>query len=354
MIVQEKIYIILVNYNGWKDTIECLESILHNDYNPYQVIVCDNGSTDNSLDCIKKWAEGIISPEIDNSNPLRHLVEPFSVKPVNYSLFSYKDLLNKDISSSLPDDKLIIIDTCSNLGFAGGNNAGVRFALLKNDFKGIWFLNNDTVIEKNSLSELVIHSHKCNNTGKKAGIIGSKLLYYDRPDIIQAAGGIYYKTIAYSKHIGTGEQDSGQFNHDDLKMDYVVGASMFVSKDFIEDIGLMNEEYFIYYEETDWIARGRRKNWVTGYSWRSRVYHKEGAAIGANKQKRTKSGRAVFFFFRNALIFTRHYYPLFLFTVIPRIAATLIFRILTGDKEKVSAMIKAVTGRSYTGSKTWK
>lgn len=342
----KKVYIIIVNYKKWEDTVECLESILHNRYQSCQTIVCDNGSGDGSLDKIRAWAEGRLSHSVDAANPLKHLTDPPAMKPVPYAFYTRKDL-EYPVTQPLSGDPLIIIDSETNLGFAGGNNVGFRFAQLKNDFSYIWFLNNDTVIEPDALEQLVLQAQQQNSSGKKTGVIGSKLLYYDRPDIIQAAGGIYYKTLAYSRHIGSGKPDNGQFDDENLKMDYIIGASMLVSKEFIDDVGPMSEDYFIYFEETDWITRGKRKGWEIAYAWKSRVYHKEGASIGANTQKRTKSDLAVYFFFRNALLFTKRYHPLLLTTLIPRIAATFIYRVCSGDFRKAGAMLKAVTGRKY-------
>ncbi|PKL19106.1 MAG: glycosyltransferase family 2 protein [Spirochaetae bacterium HGW-Spirochaetae-5] len=339
----EKIYIILVNYNGWKDTIECLESILHNNYKYYQIIVCDNASTDDSLNYIKQWAEGKHIPEVDPEHPLTHLLMPIKEKPLQYSTYSYESLLHHTAPQPLSDSPLILIDAGSNLGFAGGNNAAIKFAQLKNDFTHVWILNNDTVIENDSLEQLVKYAHQSRESGNKTGIIGSKLLYYNNPDVIQAVGGIYYRTLAYSRHIGSGEYDKGQFDNENFKKDYVIGASLFVSKEYINDVGPMCEDYFIYFEETDWITRGNKRGWKIGYTGKSRVYHKEGASTGANKQKKTKSSFAVYHFFRSALIFTWSHYPLLLMIVIPRILATILYRILKGDKDKVNAMITALT-----------
>ena len=342
----KKVYIIIVNYKKCEDTIECLESVFRTSYPSYQIIVCDNGSGDGSIDKIKLWAKGNESIAVDATAPLNHLVNPPVPKPIPYAFYTSKDIVErgKENISAAP---LIIIDTESNRGFAGGNNEGVRFALLKNDFSYIWFLNNDTVIEPDTLQQLVLQIERQNSLGKKVGVVGSKLLYYNKPDTIQAAGGIYYKMFAYSRHIGSGETDRGQFDNENLKMDYIIGASMMVTREFIDDVGLMSEDYFIYFEETDWITRGRKKGWYTTYAWKSRVYHREGASIGANTQKRTKSDLAVYFFFRNALLFTRRHHPVLLVTVIPRIAATFLCRVCRGDFKKAGAIVKAVSGRKY-------
>jgi GT2 family glycosyltransferase len=343
---REKVYIILVNYNGWKDTIECLESVLRIDYPAYQVIVCDNGSADSSLEKIRAWADGRLTASVSQDAPLLRLVDPPLKKPLKYTSCTGEELRDEKLPGS-NDAPLIIVDTKKNLGFAGGNNTGLRFAQLRNDYSHIWFLNNDTVIEPDTLSELVAKHERCLKQKIPAGIIGSKLLYYDRPDTIQAVGGIYYNMLAYSRHIGAGQPDDGRFDRENIRMDYVVGASMLVSRAFLDDVGPMNEDYFIYYEEADLIERGRKKGWETAYAWRSRVYHKEGASIGANKQKRTKSDFAVYYFFRNAMIFTRQYHPLCLITVIPRIAATIVFRLLKGDTSKVRTMLRAVKRQPY-------
>ena len=181
-----KVYIIVLNWNGWKDTIECLNSIIESDYSNYEIIICDNASSDNSILEIEKWR---------------------AKKKV----------------------EVILLKNNSNLGFAGGNNVGIRYALGKGDFKYIWILNNDTVVKRNTLSALV-RKMESDNT---IGICGSKLMYYDNSDEVQALGGQYNKLLGISKHI---------IREEDLcKLDYVVGASMLISKKFIEEIGLMND-----------------------------------------------------------------------------------------------------------------
>jgi len=290
----KKVYIILVNYNGWADTIECLESVLKNDYDNYQIIIVDNNSPNNSLDYIKMWAEGKLTPYIHKDNQLRNLSFPYINKPIPYVLYSKEEALNGGIferenkitnfifknNTITTNYPLIFIQAFENKGFAAGNNIGMKFALFRNDFEYIWLLNNDTVIEKNSLKSLVDFSIKNKVIKNKIGIVGSKLLFYDAPNIIQGIGGIYNKYLAIGSHIGMFERDLNQYDNKYLKFDYVIGASMFVTKNFIKNIGLMCEEYFLYFEEMDWAVRAKFKNFKISFCGLSKVYHKEGSSIG--------------------------------------------------------------------------
>ena len=327
--MRNKIYIIILNYNGWVDTIECLESVLRNDYPNYQVIVIDNNSPNNSMEYIKAWAEGKLDVWVKPNHPLRHLSFPPVKRPIPYVYYNREKaekggnievenrLVGKILKGITTNYPLVFIQTGENLGFAGGNNVGIRYALAKDDFEYIWFLNNDTVIEKDTLSKLVRKFEEYKKEGKKVGIIGSKLLYYDNPNIIQGIGGIYNKWFAVAKHLGVFEKDKGQYDNEQIldKIDYVIGASMLVSKEFIKEVGLMCEDYFLYFEELDWTLRGREKGYQLGYCWQSKVYHKEGGSIGSSSKGQEKSEIADYYGLRNRILFTKKFFPKYLLSV---------------------------------------
>lgn len=150
----DKVYIIIVNWNGWKDTIECLESVLRNDYPSYQVIVCDNGSHDDSLGNIKRWATGKLENGVLPSNPLYSISFPPVRKPISFIEYTREEV--DAVRNVNPTDaRLILIQNAANLGFAGGNNVGIRYALDRDDFRHVWLLNNDVVIKPDALSRLV-------------------------------------------------------------------------------------------------------------------------------------------------------------------------------------------------------
>jgi len=283
-----KVYIILLNYNGWTDTIECLESVLRNDYPNYQVIVVDNNSPNNSMEYLKAWAEGKLDVWVNPNNSLRNLSFPPVSKPIPYIYYTRKEAekggslkteealknkMPKDITSKYP---LVFLQSGDNLGFAGGNNTGIRYALVKNDFEYIWLLNNDTVIRKDSLIKLVEFAEK-NNTG----ISGSVLMYYDSPNTVQTYGGHINKFLGTSHRILKKEQIKDKLN-------YIVGASFLINRKVIEKIGLLPEVYFLYYEETDYCFNASKNGFSLGVALDSVVYHKEGQSTGASKKLKSE------------------------------------------------------------------
>lgn len=334
-----KVYIIILNYNGWMDTIECLESVLKLNYKNFQVIVVDNNSPNNSLLYINKWAIGQIDARTKN-NQLTHLTAPFEKKPLfvqNFSISEEKKTIDLENNSNI-----IFIQAGENKGFAAGNNIGIQFALNQSNCDFVWLLNNDTVVEKDALSKLVEHFDL---STEKIGILGSKLLYYHNPTEIQAIAGKYNKWLCTTSHIGGNSTDNGQFDspHAPIAADYIVGASMFVSRDFIEDVGLMTEDYFLYFEELDWSFRAKRKGWIIDVCTKSKVYHKEGASINANENK---SELADYYSLRNRLLFTKRFSPIALPSVHLSLLGVAVNRLRRGQPERLKLIFKVLFGRS--------
>jgi GT2 family glycosyltransferase len=292
-----KVYIILLNYNGWKDTIECLESVLKNDYENYQIIVVDNDSPNNSVEYIKAWAEGKQEVIYDEKSQLKHLSQPFEPKPLDYMFYTKEEAISGgDIEKeSKLNHPIILIQAGENGGFAAGNNIGIKYALVKNDFEYIWLLNNDTVIEQNSLNVLVDYASK-----NDIGICGSALMYYHNPKEIQAYGGRVNKFFGTSKHIL-------EIKDINAKLDYVVGASFLIDKKVIDKIGLMPEEYFLYYEETDYCFNARSNGFKLGIAVESIVYHKEGGSSGGLSDVNNKNEFVDVLSLKNRIKFHRKY-----------------------------------------------
>ena len=310
-----KVAIIVLNWNGWRDTIECLESVLRNDYPNYQVIVVDNNSPNNSMEYIKVWAEGrqeVLTPA--PSHPLYHLSHPPVKKPIPYVYYTREEAesgggpeLEEKLKDKIPEGvttkyPLVFIQTGENLGFAGGNNVGIRYALAKDNFEYIWLLNNDTVIDKSALSEMV----KLIESNSKIGVVGSKLLFYDKPNTIQAiGGGKINKWTKVPEPIGRLESDNVKRSKK-LDLDHIIGASMLIRKKIIEEVGFMDESFFMYLEETDWCIRIKKAGWKLFYCPRSKIWHKEGKTIG------NKNPIQDYYIVRNCFYFVTKNYPLYL------------------------------------------
>lgn len=343
-----KVYVILVNWNGWRDTIECLESLFRLDYPDFTIIVCDNASSDESLANIKDWARGTTPAECLN-HQLRHLVDPPIPKPVEWA-----ELRPAEIASGEgPDPRLILIQTGANLGFAGGNNAGLSYALSRSDFSYAWLLNNDTVVEPDSLTALVARA----SASDRIGMCGSKTLRYDDPSSVQAFGGFSFNrwfarggAVAIGSSAGAA-QDPEQVER---RLAYIAGSSLLVSRQFLELVGLMNERYFLYFEELDWAMRAKG-TFRLAYSPDSIVYHKEGSSIGTNAAERSgQSPVAEYYGARNRIRFTWRYFPYALGTVLLALTASSLARLARGRWSNLEALLRGVLGlppRNWTRQK---
>ena len=326
----KKVYIIILNYNGWADTIECLESVLRNNHQNYQVVVIDNNSPNNSMEYIKAWAEGKLDVWVNPDNPLRHLSSPPVKKPIPYVFYNREEAEkggNPELEEKLKnkintttDYLLVLIQTGNNIGFAGGNNVGLRYTLSRDDFEYVWLLNNDTVVKPEALTQMV----KRMKERPDAGMCGSTLpFYYDPEKLWALAGATYNKWFAMPQCIGLFQPMKQTVNHKEVekRMDYLAGASMLLSRLFLHDIGLMSEDYFLYFEELDWAMRARGR-YALAYAPKSIVYHRVSASNVSYKSKKNNR-MSEYFMYRNKLLFTYKFFPFALLLVLP--TASLIF-----------------------------
>ena len=338
----KRCYVLLVNWNGWTDTVECLESLFRCEYPNLKVIVCDNGSSDDSLSRLREWAQGKSSSPPVPGSPLKELVsQKTTAKPVSFVEYDRDEAEEGGDSSA--DPELVLIDTGANLGFAGGNNVGLRYLLARADFDYVWLLNNDTVAEPHALTSLVERMEK----SSEIGICGSTLLHYETPDKVQARGGAWYcKWVGLPWHLGQLGDAAQKVNIDQVErwMTYVLGASMFVSRQFLEDVGLMNEEYFLYYEELDWAFRGRGK-FSFAYAPDSIVYHKVGRSVGTRTNPCQKSLTSDFYTIRNRLLFTRKFLPWALPSIYLSVLTAMFVRLLVGRWSHAKMIWRVLAGR---------
>lgn len=267
-----RVYIILLNWNSWQDTINCVNSILDSDYKEYSIVICDNHSTNDSVLQIKKWIK--------------------SKDSIKDDFVEYYEDSNDLLLSTNNEYKIILINNNQNNGFASGNNVGIKFAVSQENCKYIWILNNDTLITKDTLSVLVNYS----NLNKNA-LIGATLYDFDKTTIQAYAGGYINKVFGYCRHI----KDKKKIE----KLDYIVGASIFLQNQEIIRSHLLPENYFLYWEEVDWCVTLNKLGFKMAFCEDAIVYHKEGASHG-------KSELYYYLLIRNALIFMKKHYKAFL------------------------------------------
>lgn len=317
--------VVVLNFRGWRDTLACVHSVLDAGSTRARVIVvvCENGSPDDSLQRLQS-----LLPAENPNRSMTRLTRPEVTT------------LEADARALRMAD-IVLIDNQCNLGFAGGCNVGIRWAQAAGaDF--VWLLNNDTEVMPGTLDALLAHMQQ----DPRIGLCGSKLVYHDARDTIQARGGaVFDPRQAIGQHLGVGEPLNAPEDPAAIEstMNYVVGASMLVSRTFLQRVGPMTEDYFLFYEELDWAMRGQREGFRLGYAPGSVVLHKEGATIGTSHRGRS-SPLAMRLLSFNRLLFTRRFYPEHLGSVRRRMALEVLVFVKRREWASAWALLRALAG----------
>lgn len=269
-----RVSIIILNWNSWKDTIECLESLYQITYPNYNVILIDNDSKDESIEKIKEYCEGKIVVESKfftydpNNKPIK-IVE-YTKNETEGTCGKEKEIVNLP-----PNRKLILIKNDNNYGFAEGNNIGIRYAMKMFNPEYVLLLNNDTVVDKKFLNELAIVAESDENIG----IVGPKIYFYEkngRNDIISFMGGkINLKKYPGYSHIGENLIDSPQYSSGIVECDWVTGTAMMIKVKNMP-IKLLNSNLFFGCEDVDLSIRLKQMGYKMVAVLSSKIWHKTG------------------------------------------------------------------------------
>lgn len=322
-------WIILVNWNGAADTIECLESLLRLDEADFSVVVVDNGSTDGSLARIGEWAAGPAGERPGGaawqSLPAerRHAV----------------DFARIDGGASLPPPtaRITLIEAGRNLGFAAANNLGMRFAEGDAEARHYWILNNDTIVAPDSLTVQKARMEQ----DRSIGMLGARLMFHHDPERVQGLAGGFHYGRARGYHIGLDLTPDALPPQSDVEeqMAYVLGASMFVRREVVEQAGGMSESYFLYFEEIDW-ARRMASPYRLAVALDAVVWHKEGGTIGSATQSRP-SDTSLYYINAGLLRFYAAHVPLLLPIALGRVLREVAGHLLRRDGAGSRAVLQA-------------
>jgi GT2 family glycosyltransferase len=241
--VEPRVAIILVNWNGWRDTVDCLASLRGLRYSNYYALVVENGSTDGSAARIR---------------------------------------------AHVPDVEMLELPR--NLGFTGGNNAGIRHALARGaDY--ILLLNNDTVVDRDLLTNLV----RASRSRADGGILAAKILYFKDANVIWFAGAEWHEKWARFNHVGCHEVDGGSRFNESAETPYACGCALFASTAVFARVGLLHAPYFLLWEDSDWCYRARRFGYRSYVIPEAKVWHKVSSSIGLG-------ATLEYYFWRNRLL----------------------------------------------------
>jgi GT2 family glycosyltransferase len=280
-----RVIIIIVGFQCPADIATCIDSLKASSHRRFEVHICENGGSEAFDDL------------------LRTLSGRFDLVFATMSDAPGEPLVAETRSARLAPDgnRVVAHRAASNLGYAGAVNATIR-ALGDADWEAVWVLNPDTRPEPDALAAL-----RRRAADGDCGVVGSRLAHLAGD--IHVLGGFWRPWIGRGFNIGRGAPLSAPVDAGavEAKMNYVVGASMYVTRDYVERVGLMSEEYFLYNEDVDWCFR--RGGFRLGYAHDSVVFHAHGATIGSSHDRRRRSPLAVYLAERNKLLFTRRFFP---------------------------------------------
>jgi len=237
----------MLTWNSYDVTRDCLLSLRKLDYPAYKIILVDNGSVDGS------WQK---------------------------------------LAQEFPEVRLIRNE--KNLGFTGGNNVGMREAL-KNGTDYLLLLNNDTIVSPNFLSEMISVAE----TDKNIGMLNPKIYFLEPADKIWYAGGAYVRWKTFPVHFGGRQHDDGSYN-ETKNVSFVTGCALLVRAEAARKIGLLDETFFLSYEDVDWCARALEAGYKAMYVASSVIWHRD-----SYDTKKNIGSKRDFYIMRNAVLCAR-------------------------------------------------
>lgn len=291
--LQPAVAILIINWNGYALTKDCLESLKALDYGNFKTVLVDNGSIDGSGEKLKNEF-----PEIE------------------------------------------LLASPENLGFTGGNNLGLQW-VLDHLFDYVLLLNNDTVVEPGFLDPLVSFLEQ----NPDYGAVQPKIMLEAERDKIWNAGGGYFKWLEMTWSVGIGKTDEGQFDQE-KDTPWITGCAMLIRSAIIRKAGLLDNRFFAYYEDVEWSFRIKKSGFKLRYLPQSKIFHVAG---GSSKKIKTKEGIVPpiihYYRTRNHLFLIRkHANPLsFVLSLLYQTAKNASFILylgLNGRFQKVKAILK--------------
>jgi GT2 family glycosyltransferase len=266
--------VVVVTFQSAETIEACLDSLHNSVHADLRVALCDNNSSDGTLGKVRDWARRN-NIDLDETTP------------------------EADPGSS----RFTFLRTGGNLGFAGGVNAGLRFFLADPGIDLFWILNPDG----EALPETAGAFARCAAEAGDFALMGGRIRYHEDPRHIQSDGGRVFRWSGICKNLNAGLLPEEASLPAAADLDFISGASLVASRLFVQRVGLMKEDYFLYYEEVDWAAR--RGDLPLVLCPEAEVLHHGGTAIGTGAVNRRASPFANYFNYRNRMRFVYRFRP---------------------------------------------
>ena len=229
------VYVLILNWNGKQLTIDCIQSILKSNYPNFRIVVIDNGSIDSSVAILR---------------------EEFG-------------------------DRITILENGANLGYSRGFNVGLRYGFKEKNADYCLVMNNDTIIDSQTISEMV----KVAETDDRIGFVTGKVYYYGNPNVLQTVGKKEDPIRWNGDHMGNKEIDKGQYDRISERC-FVDDIYTLISKKLYQDTGGYSPLFFLQGEEYDWQARAKRLGYKIMYTPFAKLWHKESMTLGRDSAKK--------------------------------------------------------------------
>lgn len=285
-----KVSVIILTWNSYEVTQDCLFSLRKSDYTNFEIVLVDNGSKDSSAD---------------------KLLQEF------------------------PEIRLIRNPT--NLGFTGGNNVGMRDALARGtDY--LLLLNNDTVVAPNFLSTMVAAAE----SDPKIGILNPKIYFFEPHDEIWYAGGEHKPWWSFPKHLDGGKRDTST-NGRPREVSFVTGCAFLIKRDVITRVGLLDEILFMGVEDLDFSIRARQAGYKAVYVPTAIIWHK----VSVDTERNAGIPVRDFYYVRNSILVARKHltarlWPLYLLSITRYVAYATAVHLVKRETKRLKALYRGV------------
>ena len=280
-----RVVIVIVATDEAENIVGCLQSLNRFLYRDFGIIVCENGGSE--------------AFERD----LRELAKMNDVAPdADYGGIGAGQAERRRFCLGADRRPVTILRSRENRGYSGGVNACIAAA--GNNWDFIWVLNPDTFPEPDALGALVRRQAQGGY-----GMVGSRIVFVSSGRVQLWGGLMYWRLLGRCRSLGVDKPFEATPNVEEVegRMDIVAGTSMFVSRDYIETVGVMDEDFFVYYEDTDWSLR--RGKFRFGYAHDSVVRHIAGSTSGSGGPRPKRSRFSIYLSERNRVLIARKRHP---------------------------------------------
>lgn len=318
--LESNVYIVLLNYNSWEDTNSCIDSLLRMDTQKFRIIVCDNASTNDSLNKIHK-----------------KILELCKTNGIAYAYYENDTVSHRLVyvdGSVESGAKITLIENNENKGFSAGNNIGIQYALQDGNCQYIWLLNNDTEAHPHALSAFLAMFHDNENLMMASSICCE----FDERERIQCIGGHISHWTFNTKGIGQGVLYRDVRQVDLRSLSILAGPSVVIrARYFHEAHTYLDERYAFYYEEADLAKRIRDMGYDIQPCLDSVVYHR-----GGHSTSKKGMSFVVYHMTRSMFLYVVKFYPGRIIPILLYTAARAIFSCFKGNFSIATARIKGM------------